>query len=444
MRHVLHRVNGEEDRAYAGGNVQGSSSSANYTVQNYANDVVAAVQDVCIQKGVPPPILVSESGRALASHQSVLCFDVRAVSSGSADDEDAMDVLSSPVFQAVLPEEPEVGDSSTAGAGAYMLKTFREVYTTMGAHNYREAYNDSLHFQGEARSLFRLGVLSLHQAAAADELLTAVRRRALCEASAALKGTDDYSSLPEELAAAARASTSLYHINLSIFRSCPDTWAIGQVFPVMPLHRLDEPPTVRARLADLTCDSDGQVDQFILSPHARWNNVDGSRGPVSDTLLLHDTQPVPCSVESSAAECSSGGAALVAPQHEQYVLGLFLAGAYQEVMGNSHNLFGSTSLVHIWTAANKPNPRARSSYLGGSSAASPRHRVMIEVTPGQTTEEVMRSGTPTKYSRETMMEELRADALKAVTLAQLAPEEAQKLIDNFERAFDSYTYLAQQ
>ncbi|EFJ32037.1 hypothetical protein SELMODRAFT_144682 [Selaginella moellendorffii] len=322
---------------YDGSKTQ-SSASTNYSMQNYANDVVAALVDACILKGVAQPVIISESGRALASHHSVLVFDVLSTFERPAADQDP---------------------------GEYLLHTFEKVYNTMDESNFRESYSDAKQFKSEISSLFKLGCLSLEQRAQADALYEALCHRV---------------ELRDSLAA-------VYHINLSVFRSAPDAWAIDQIFPIIPLQRLTEKPTVQATLADLTCDSDGKFDRFI-----------GENGEVAAALPVHELR-----------------------KGEPYLMGLFLGGVYQEVMGSAHNLFGGTNIIH-----------------NGSSSG--RGGYTIErVIRGQTMEEVMRA---VQHVGDEMTEELRREAEDAVAKGHLSVEEAQALLVNYKRSLGSYTYLS--
>ena len=266
-----------------------SAASTNYSLQNYANDVVATVRECCQPHGVPVPTLVSESGRALASHFSVLVFDVLGAEGQHQ-----------PALPAPAEDEPLVLHN--------LRDTLQAVEATQELEQLQEAWNDALKFKDDALAAFRLGYLNLPQRAIAEQLTAA------CGAAIAryLGTLPADAQVPEELRRLPASLASTYYANLSIFRSAPDTWAIDQLFPVLPIQRLHERPTALGSFADLTCDSDGKLERFI------------DRGQVKSLLELHNLQP-----------------------EQPYWIGLFLAGAYQEVMGNLHNLFGSTNAVHI-------------------------------------------------------------------------------------------------
>lgn len=334
-------------------------ASKNYNMQNYANDIVAQVRDACEQGGVQVPTLVSESGRAISAHQSVLIFDVLGTNDVSAE-----------VPQAATEDEPLV------------IRNFWETYQTIDADNYQEAYHDAIQFKQEAYSLFNLGYLSLTQRARAEELYWAC-----CQQIMEIINQQDY--VPDELEDLNQIMASIYYANLSIFQSIPDSWAIDQLFPIMPIHRLQEKPTAKAIIADLTCDSDGIIDRFI-------NLKD-----VKDVLELH---PLKQNSDSSNVQ--------------PYYLGMFLVGAYQEIMGNLHNLFGDTNVVHI-----QMNPTG----------------YQIEyVVKGDTIDEVL---SYVEYKGEDLLEKIRLQTEIALEQNRITLEEAQRLLQNYECSLRSYTYL---
>ncbi len=208
-------------------------ASKNYNVQNYANDIVAEVKEACAERNIPVPTLISESGRAIASHQSVLVFNVLGTS----------DVPSGPPDP--LQEKEHL-----------IIRNLYETYEAISEENYQEAYHDATQFKEEAISLFNFGYLSLPERARAERLYWAC-----CERILRIVRQQEY--VPDDLEDLEKIMASIYYINLSVFQSAPDSWAIDQLFPIMPIHRLNEEPTHRATLADLTCDSDGKIDQFI-------------------------------------------------------------------------------------------------------------------------------------------------------------------------------------
>ncbi|MEN9228452.1 MAG: biosynthetic arginine decarboxylase [Gloeomargarita sp. GMQP_bins_120] len=329
-------------------------ASVNYTMQNYANDVVAAIKDACVQKNLPVPTIISESGRALTAHQSVLVFNVLGTSE---------------VWQGIpTPPDP---------SSHLVLKNLYETYSTIRPDNYQEAYHDATQFKDEAISLFNLGYLSLRERAEAERLYWAC-----CQKILEITQQQDY--VPDDLEDLPKTMASIYYINLSVFQSAPDTWAIDQLFPIMPIHRLNERPRCRGTLADLTCDSDGKIDRFIdLRDVKSW-------------LELHPYRP-----------------------GEPYYLGLFLGGAYQEIMGNLHNLFGDTNVVHI--------------------RLSPNGYQIEHVVKGDTLREVLGY---VQYNADDLLEQLRRQSEAALQAKRITLEEAQRLLSHYEHSLNRYTYLS--
>jgi arginine decarboxylase len=339
-----------------------TAASTNYSLQNYANDVVATVQEGCAPHGVAVPTLVSESGRAIASHFSVLVFDV----------------LGSGGLQQSAP--PEAGEEPLIVRN--LRDTLAGIHTlpadaTADVSRLQEAWNDALKFKADALAAFRLGYLSLQDRSLAEQLTWACAR-------ALLDRLPEDGTLPEDLKELPAVLAETYYANLSIFRSAPDTWAIQQLFPVMPLHRLDEKPTRLGHFADLTCDSDGRLSRFIS---------DGRSKPL---LELHP---------------------LVADQ--PYLIGLFLGGAYQEVMGNLHNLFGSTDAVHIRLAP------------GGDYQVD-------HVVRGDTNADVLQA---MEHVPDLLLERLRISSEQAISRGALRISDARLLMDHLESSLRQSTYL---
>ena len=329
-------------------------ASKNYSTQNYANDVVAEVKEACAERGIPVPTLISESGRAIASHQSVLVFDVL----GSSN---------------IASGEPEALEESEH----LIIRNLYETYESITVENYQEAYHDAVQFKDEAVSLFNFGYLRLQQRARAERLYWAC-----CERILAIARKEEY--VPDDLEDLEKIMASIYYINLSVFQSAPDSWAIDQLFPILPIHRLDEEPTCRGALADITCDSDGKIDQFI------------DLRDVKSVLELHPLKA-----------------------KEPYYLGLFLAGAYQEIMGNLHNLFGDTNAVHIHL--------------------TPKGYQIEHVVKGDTMTEVLGY---VQYDSEDLIENMRRRTEQALQEGQITLAESQLLLQNYEHSLSRYTYLA--
>ncbi|MGF1539241.1 MAG: biosynthetic arginine decarboxylase [Pleurocapsa sp.] len=334
-------------------------ASKNYNMQNYANDIVAQVKDACDQGGIDVPTLISESGTAIASHQSILIFDVLGTSN--------------------IPDSPRRSPDEDE---PLVIRNFWETYQSIDSNNYQEAYHDAIQFKQEALSLFNFGYLNLAQRAKAEELYWGC-----CQKIAEILRQQDY--IPEDLADLERIMASIYYINLSIFKSVPDSWAIDQLFPIMPIHRLNEQPTEKAILADLTCDSDGKIDNFI--------DLKDCKG----VLELHPLEYM----QSKTT-------------FKPYYLGMFLVGAYQEVMGSLHNLFGDTNVVHI--------------------QMTPKGYQIESVVKGDTIEEVL---SYVQYDAEDLIETMRHRTETALQEHRITLEEAQKLLQNYEKSLNSYTYL---
>ncbi|MGC6488702.1 MAG: biosynthetic arginine decarboxylase [Planctomycetota bacterium] len=329
-------------------------SSANYSLQEYANDVVFAVQQACDEKGIPHPDIVSESGRALTAHHAILVFDVLGVSTQRTD----------------IPDGAESHDNQ---AVAGLLEILRE----LSVKNFQESYHDALQLKEEATSLFALGYLDLRGRAIAERLFWAI-----CDRLRQIVRSLDY--VPEELAGLERALADTYYCNFSVFQSAPDHWAVKQLFPTMPIHRLNERPTRRATLADLTCDSDGKVDKFI------------DLRDVKDVLEVHAIKP-----------------------GKPYYVGMFMVGAYQEILGDLHNLFGDTNAIHV--------------------ALDADHGYRIErVIEGDSVTEVLGY---VQYEKQELTRRMRRRLEEAVRARRLNMKESALLMRRYEEGLASYTYL---
>lgn len=330
-------------------------SSINYTLQEYANDVVFRIKSVCDDAGVPHPNIISESGRALVAYHSVLVFDVL----GTSD----FDRCTAP-------------DELPAEAPQPIQDLFAN-YKELNKKNYIENYHDAVQSMEETLNLFNLGYLSIELRALAERLYWAFGRKLQ-----RLVKELDY--VPEELDGLESMLADTYFCNFSLFQSMPDSWAINQLFPMMPIHRLLEPPTRRAVLGDITCDSDGKIDQFI------------DLRDVRNTLELH---PV---IEG-----------------EPYYIGGFLLGAYQEILGDLHNLFGDTNAVHVSLAED----------------GTPSIDTFIK---GDTVTEVLNY---VQYSAEKLIDRVRKDVERAVRAGQISVAESMQFLKFYESGLDGYTYL---
>jgi arginine decarboxylase len=292
-----------------------------------------------------------------------------------------------------------------------IIRNLWETYSTINVENYQEAYNDAIQFNEEAKSLFNLGYLSLTQRARAEQLYWVC-----CQKILEIARTQDY--VPDDLEDLEKTMASIYYVNLSVFQSVPDSWAIDQLFPIMPIHRLDEEPTRRGILADLTCDSDGKISQFI------------DLRDVKSVLELHplrearergqEGEEEKEGISSSILNSSNPKSKIQNPKfQEPYYLGLFLAGAYQEIMGNLHNLFGDTNAVHI--------------------QMTPRGYEIEHVVKGDTVTEVLGY---VQYDAEDLVESIRRRTEQALQENRITLKEAQLLLQNYEKSLSSYTYLS--
>src|SRR5208283_3290413 len=329
-------------------------SSVNYTLQEYANDIVYHAQNICDETNVPHPTIITESGRAIAAYHSALVFNVLGVA-GMGDTD-------------VAPETPPDAEQP--------LIDLQMTYRGLSAKNLLESYHDAQQALDQALNLFSLGYLSLEQRCVAENLYWAISRKIQAQARQL-----DY--FPEELEGIDAMLSDTYFCNFSLFQSMPDSWAIKQLFPIMPIHRLEEEPTRPAVLGDITCDSDGKVDAFI------------DRRDVKRTLLLHNF---------------TGG---------DYYLGAFLLGAYQEILGDLHNLFGDTNAVHV--------------RLGPTGEV-----ILDSVIKGDTVREVLNY---VQFSTDRLVSTLRKDVETALREGRLTYEESGVLIHFYEEGLHGYTYL---
>lgn len=329
-------------------------SSANYTLREYANDVVFRIQSVCDDAKVPHPVIFSESGRAVVAYHSVLVFNVLGVS--DRGENDVPDTLSDDV------EQP--------------LKDLFDTHRELTLRNLLESYHDAQQALQMAMNLFDGGYLPLEQRSLAERLFWAIARKIQ-----RLVRRLDY--VPEELEGLDALLSETYFANFSLFQSMPDSWAIKQLFPVMPIHRLDERPTRHAVVADVTCDSDGQITRFI------------DRRDVRRTLPLHDFTGEP------------------------YYLAAFLVGAYQEILGDLHNLFGDTNAVHV--------------------GLTPDGRPTIDaVIQGDTVREVLHY---VQFDSESLLNRLRSAAEHAVQAGRITDREVGRLLSFYKSSLEGSTYL---
>jgi len=336
-------------------------SSMNYTLNEYANDVVYRIASVCSARQVPQPMIISESGRAIAAHHSVLIFDTLGssaldrfeVTGKETDEYKGTDVLPQPV------------------------KDLFEAWRSVSPRRLVECYHDAVTAREQVLQMFKLGLLSLEFRGLAERLYWAT----CTKVRDAARRLDE---VPEELEDLEETLSDTYFCNFSLFQSLPDSWAIDQLFPIMPIHRLDEAPTRRGVLADITCDSDGKIDHFV------------SQRDVKRTLELHPLR-----------------------DGEDYFLAVFLVGAYQETLGDLHNLFGDTHVVHI-----------RLHDEGGWW--------IEEIVKGDTANKVLEY---MEYDVAELYPALARDCERAVRENRMTVAESQALKRFYEGELDGYAYL---
>ena len=332
-----------------------TDSSMNYTVQEYANDVVFHVQTVCDEAEVRHPQLISESGRAVAAHHSVLVMETLGVTSQG-------NVQSVPTEVPSHYEQP--------------VHDLWMSFSDLKQENMLESFHDAQVALDLCMNLFSGGYLPLEQRVTAENLYFAICHRIRILAAKSGEVAEDIRELDRML-------SDIYFTNFSLFQSMPDSWAIDHLFPVLPIHRLDEQPTQHAVLGDITCDSDGKVDRFI------------NGGQQSRTLLLHHLRP-----------------------QEPYQLAVFMIGAYQEILGDLHNLFGDTHAVHVDVAD------------GTAKVQS--------IVKGDTVREVLGY---VQYEDRELVDKLQEAVEDAVQMGHIDNEQAGKTVAFYERALGNYTYL---
>jgi arginine decarboxylase len=330
-------------------------SSMNYSLQEYANDVVYILAEACREAETPPPTIVTESGRALTAHHAVLVTDVLGVS----------DFSTVGIPSRAEDEEPEI------------IHEFASVCEGVSSKNYQEAYHDAIQLREEGMTLFNVGQLSLPDRARVEEFFWRT-----CEKILRITRQLDY--VPDDLSSLERDMADTYFLNFSLFQSIPDSWAIQHLFPVVPIHRLNEEPTRRAILADITCDSDGKIDRFI------------DLRDVKRTLELHPLE-----------------------DGRRYMLGIFLIGAYQEILGDMHNLFGDTNVVHV--------------DIGAAGRPQIKH-----VVRGDRVQEVLGY---VEYFETDLLAQLRRSIESALEEDRLTFEESALLLRRYEKGLAGYTYL---
>ncbi|MEI6356364.1 MAG: biosynthetic arginine decarboxylase [Verrucomicrobiota bacterium] len=339
-------------------------SSINYTLQEYTNDIVYYLADVCNAEGVAHPDIVSESGRALVAHHSVLLVEVFGA------------IHKSPVVPQFVFAENGEGEHP-------LVKELLDIRKNLARLNKLEAYHDALERKEDAHNMFTLGLIELPAKAKIETLYWEISLAVV----ASFKGQ---AYIPEEIRKLEDSLGDQYLCNFSVFQSLLDHWALGQLFPIMPVSRLDERPTQECTLVDITCDSDGAINKFI------------DLRDVRDTLPLH------------ALKQNGHGS-------EPYYLGFFLMGAYQDIMGDLHNLFGRVNELHVFLEPDEP-----AGYY------------VEEVIEGNT---IIQCLSAVQYDEKELQRQMKAQVDAAIKSDRLKPSEAMRLLDDYERGLKDYTYL---
>jgi len=333
------------------------ASSSNYSVPEYCSDVIEGIMSILDENEIPHPTLISESGRAVVAHHSVLVFNV----------------LDSSRFESSTRPELKKGEHHE------MLYTLGDVHDELNSKNVQEYFHDATYYRDEIRSMFSHGVVSLRDRALAEQLFWRIAMKVK-----ALLQTQKY--VPDEFEGLAKALSDVYYGNFSLFQSLPDSWAIDQLFPVMPIHRLGERPSREATIADITCDCDGRLDRFV------------DLHDVKHALPLHELKP-----------------------DEEYYIGVFLVGAYQETLGDLHNLFGDTHIALI--------------HVGEDGEMLLSH----EVT-GDSVESVL---SYVEYDPKELVKLIKEKSERAVRRGALLPGDRRALVEAFQSGLHGYTYYEQ-
>ncbi len=328
--------------------------SKNYNLDEYTADVVEGLVTVLDEREIPHPTIITESGRATVAYSSILLFNILDVTQYKAR----------PVPEQEGSQMPEA------------LRNLYEVQRSMTVRNLQECYNDAVYYRDELREEFEYGNINLRQRALADNLFVDIVQRISVQLSKMKR-------VPRELEGLQEALYDIYYGNFSVFQSLPDVWAIGQIFPVMPIHRLKEEPTRRAILADITCDSDGKIDNF------------GVVHDIHKTIPLHDLQ-----------------------DNDEYYLGVFLVGAYQETLGDLHNLLGDTHVVSVRIEADGSYDFVRE--IEGDSIAD----VLSYV----------------EYDPKILIENFRRKAELAVRKGNISAAQRRTIMQAYEAGMRGYTY----
>ena len=339
---------------YDGTRSPSSESSVNYTIQEYVNDCVYTFVDAANKNNIQHPNIITESGRSLAAHHSVLVIDVLETAS--------------------LPRMSE--EFEPTETDHQLVKDLYEIWDNLNPRSILEDWHDAEQIREEALDLFAHGIVDLKTRAEIEGMYWSI-----CREINTL--TKQLKHVPEELRKMDKLLADKYFCNFSLFQSLPDSWAIDQLFPILPIQRLDERPTRNATLQDITCDSDGKIANFVTNRH------------ISHVLPVHQLK-----------------------KSDQYYLGVFLVGAYQEILGDMHNLFGDTNAVHI-------------------SVKDGRYHI-DQIIDGETVEEVL---DYVQYNPKKLVRQLEIWVAKSVKAGKISLEEGKEFLSNYRSGLYGYTYL---
>lgn len=332
-----------------------SGSSMNYSIQEYANDAVSTIVDACEKNGLKQPNIINESGRSLTAHHSVLVFEV-------------LETTQLPIWK----DSKDIQETDHE-----LAKELYAIWDKLDQQRLLESWHDALQIREEALDLFSLGLLDLRTRAQIEELYWSIARE-VGDIAGSMKHA------PEELKKVAKMLPDKYFCNFSLFQSLTDSWAIDQMFPIIPISRLDEKPTRTCTIQDITCDSDGKIANFI-SPH----------GGVANSLPVHPVKP-----------------------GEPYYLGVFLVGAYQEILGDMHNLFGDTNAVHI-------------------SVYKDRYEI-DRIIDGETVADVL---DYVQFNPKKLVRNVEAWVTASMKAGKITPDEGREFLSNYRSGLYGYTYI---
>jgi arginine decarboxylase len=336
---------------YDGTRSSSSESSMNYSIQEYANDAVSALVDACTKNDLPQPNIINESGRSLTAHHTILVFEV-------------LETTSLPIWK----DNEEVPED-----GHELARELYDIWDRLDQPRLMESWHDALQIREEALDLFSLGLLDLRTRAQIEKLFWSIARE-VGDMASSMKHA------PEELRKITKMIPDKYFCNFSLFQSLPDTWAIDQIFPIMPISRLDEKPSRTCTIQDITCDSDGK----IITSHG-----------TSSSLPVHMVKP-----------------------GEPYYIGVFLVGAYQEILGDMHNLFGDTNAVHI-------------------SVYKDRYEI-DQIIDGETVAEVL---DYVQFNPKKLVRNVESWVTASMKAGKISPEEGREFLSNYGSGLYGYTYL---